>query len=379
MLSICDVPRTALNVILWRLAVFSVARTVEKTFVNRSSRMHSGKRRIGALLCAASIVALAALPSQPAAAQAAPAFVMKMGTASINDQQHEWLKMYKAAVEHDSGGRIRIDIYPSAQLGSIPREIEDTQFGAIQGWVGPPEFLTGIDQRFEVLGIPGVFHNDAQMTKTLQDPQFATTFMNLAADKGIVGISLFLNGRQALVTRKAADHLADARGLKLRVTAGPVLENMTHSLGATPVPMSLDQVLPALQQGAIDGAITTLAVTTPQKYYTVAPYAMPIPSFVGDITVISKTWLTSLPLDLQKIVVEDGLRVGRAIVPFTTTYLKLQETTWTNNGGHIGRWSPPEEKQLETSFAGIGRDVTSTNPALSALYALLVSTAGKYR
>jgi TRAP-type C4-dicarboxylate transport system substrate-binding protein len=279
---------------------------------------------------------------------------MKLGTASLNDQQHEWMKMYKEALERDSGHRIRVDIYPSAQLGSIPREIEDTQFGAIQGWVGPPEFLTGIDQRFEVLGIPSVFANDEQVNKTLVDPQFATPFMALASDKGLVGISLF-------------------------VTAGPVLEGVTRMLGATPVPMSLDQVLPALQQGAIDGIISSVAVTTPLKYYTVAPYVKPMPGYTVDITVISKSWLASLPPDLQKIVLDDGLKIGRAIVPFTTSYLARQAGVWTSGGGHIDRFPPAEEKAFTASVASIGHDVTSTNPDLAAMYATLLTTAAKYK
>src|ERR1700679_2813340 len=101
MLSICDVSRAASGVILLHLA------SLEKHRLNRLSRMRRGKRLLQALQCAASICALIPLGSLPAAAQPAPAFIMKMGTASINDQQHEWLKLYKAAVEHDSGGRIR--------------------------------------------------------------------------------------------------------------------------------------------------------------------------------------------------------------------------------------------------------------------------------
>src|SRR6516225_10330894 len=68
-------------------------------------------------------------------------FVMKLGTATINESQHEWCKKFVAMVESDSGGRIKGEIYPASQLGAIPRQIEGVQFGAIQGYVGPPEFL----------------------------------------------------------------------------------------------------------------------------------------------------------------------------------------------------------------------------------------------
>ena len=56
-------------------------------------------------------------------------YVMKLSTATLNDTQQEWLQRFAAAVEKDSGGRIKGEIYPASQLGSIPRQIEGTQFG----------------------------------------------------------------------------------------------------------------------------------------------------------------------------------------------------------------------------------------------------------
>ena len=46
-------------------------------------------------------------------------YVMKLGTATINEAQHEWCKRFVAMVEKDSGGRIKGEIYPASQLGPI--------------------------------------------------------------------------------------------------------------------------------------------------------------------------------------------------------------------------------------------------------------------
>src|SRR5436305_694675 len=69
------------------------------------------------------------------------AIVMKLSTATLNDTQHEWMKRFAVAIEKNSNGRIRAEIYPASQLGSIPRQIEGTQLGSLQAWIGPPEFL----------------------------------------------------------------------------------------------------------------------------------------------------------------------------------------------------------------------------------------------
>ena len=97
----------------------------------------------------------AVLMQAPAAAQD-KTFVMKLSTATINDTQHEFWKRFVALIEKDSGGKIKGEIYPASQLGSIPRQIEGVQFGSIQGWMGPPEFLVGVDERFEAMSSPEI-------------------------------------------------------------------------------------------------------------------------------------------------------------------------------------------------------------------------------
>ena len=77
-------------------------------------------------------------------------YVMKIALATLDDALHQYAKNYAAAVEKDSGGRIKAEIYPASQLGSIERQAQAVQFGAIQCQIVAPEFLVGIDERFEV-------------------------------------------------------------------------------------------------------------------------------------------------------------------------------------------------------------------------------------
>src|SRR5271169_2956896 len=81
-------------------------------------------------------------------------YTMKITLATINDQIHAFAKNFAAALEKNSGGRIKPELYPASQLGPIPRQAEGVQFGAIQCQLVPPEFLVGIDERFEVMAAP---------------------------------------------------------------------------------------------------------------------------------------------------------------------------------------------------------------------------------
>ena len=89
---------------------------------------------------AAGIMILAAVLSPGGALAQDKTYTMKITIATINDQIHAFAKNFAAALEKNSGGRIKPEIYPASQLGPIPRQAEGVQFGAIQCQVVPPEF-----------------------------------------------------------------------------------------------------------------------------------------------------------------------------------------------------------------------------------------------
>ncbi|MFZ0721787.1 MAG: hypothetical protein WAM99_13075, partial [Xanthobacteraceae bacterium] len=106
-------------------------------------------------VAAAGVLAALALPFSAAQAQD-KVYEMKISTPTIHDVPDTFGANFLAAVEKDSGGRIKGQVYPASQLGSIPRQIEGTQFNAIQCAVMPPEYLVGVDERFEVMAAPGL-------------------------------------------------------------------------------------------------------------------------------------------------------------------------------------------------------------------------------
>src|ERR1700691_1877272 len=272
----------------------------------------------------------------PAGAQGAPPITMKLSTATINDTQHEWMKQFAAAVEKDSGGRIKAELYPASQLGAIPRQIEGTQFASIQGWVGPPEFLVGVDERYEALSAPGLFSSRQQYEKTIQDPAVTDLMLGLGANKGLIGAGIFPIGPSSIITKKQVQRLADFAGLKIRVLASPFQLELIKRMGGSPVAMTLADVLPALQQGAIDGSLTTITQYTTLHYIDAAKYVVETGQpYVSSIAVLSKKWVEGLPPDLQKIVRDDATKVSTDIVPFVNEFFDAQSKVWTDSGGEF--------------------------------------------
>jgi TRAP-type C4-dicarboxylate transport system substrate-binding protein len=336
-----------------------------------------GMRGVSTGVVGAAVLMLAALTA-PAGAQGAPPITMKLSTATLNDTQHEWMKQFAAAVEKDSGGRIKAELYPASQLGAIPRQIEGTQFASIQGWVGPPEFLVGVDERYEALSAPGLFSSRKQYEKTIQDPAIRDLMLGLGANKGLIGAGIFPIGPSSIITKKQVQRLADFAGLKIRVLASPFQLELIKRMGGSPVAMTLADVLPAIQQGALDGSLTTMTQYTTLHYIDAAKFVTETDQpYVTSIAVLSKKWVEGLPPDLQKIIRDDGAKVSTDIIPFVDTFFDEQRKVWIASGGSAIRLPAEDQAALLAKVSSIADDLSSSKPALSEAVKAISAVAAK--
>ena len=315
----------------------------------------------------------------PVVAQGNP-IVMKLSTATINDTQHEWMKRFAAAVEKDSGGRIKGEVYPASQLGTIPRQIEGVQFGSIQAWIGPPEFLVGVDERYEALSAPGLFASRAQYQHTIEDPAVLDLILGLGGNKGLIGGGIFPIGPSSIDTRKPVQRLADYSGLKIRVLASPFQLELIKRIGGSPVAMTLGDVLPAPQQGAIDGTLTTMTQYTTLHYVDAAKYVVATGQpYVSTIAVLSKKWVDGLPPDLQKIVRDDAAQASKDIVPFVHEFFDAQSKIWLDQGGSIVNLPPDDQAEMISKISSIANDLSASKPELNAAVKTVFAAAAKYK
>ena len=306
--------------------------------------------------------------------------VMKFTFPTINDQVHQFAKNYAAAVEKDSGGRIKAELYPASQLGSIPRQIEGVQFGAIQCAIIPPEFFVGIDERFQLLAAPGLITSFAHGQRVAGDAAVQKIMLSLGAKKGLHGAGLFYALPSSVIAKSAIRHLADFKGKKIRIFASDFQTQAFERLGATPVAMSLSDVLPAIQQGAIDGAVSGLTVYTTMHYQDAAKYVTDTGQpAIFLIVELSAKWRASLPKDLQQIVDRDAAKQAVAINPYDAQFYKDQRKIWVERGGEFISLPPDEQSAMMEDMGNVGEVVTKDKPALRDAFMAIVAAAKRLR
>lgn len=331
------------------------------------------KTRIGAALAALALT-LAALPAQ------AQTYTMKMASATINDVQHEWLKRFEAEIKPKVGDRLKVEIYPASQLGAIPRMVEGVVLGSIESFVTPTSFLVGTEPRFQVFDAIGVFNSPEHLGRVLADPEMRKRALAMGESKGIKGIGIFYNSPVVVVSKRPIEKLADFKGQKIRVFATPLQIEPMKALGATPVPMALNEVLPALQSGNIDGLLAGIPVLTAMKFFDAAKTVTEIhPGIVVSTIVVNRKWFDSLPADLQRAIDEAGAAVDKGSFQVATGIIDRANKGWVDNGGRLIRLPPGEQAKMMADLKALGSNLLSANPAVKAEYEELLKVADRVK
>ncbi len=338
-------------------------------------KTHLPGRLRGAAVALAAVLACFA-PLGPALAAAV---VMKFGTATMNEGQHQFLKFYKEEVEKASAGRIEVQIYPNSQLGPIPREIEGVQLGTIQGYIGPVDFFVGVDPRFGVFSAPMVFRDEANAAATIADPAVRKAMFALVAPKRMVGIATLGLGASDYGAKKPILRLSDFAGKKLRINGTELERQKMAKLGATGIGMPLSEVVPALDQGTIDGTISGISVFVAFKMNDLLKtLTVTNDTFINSIAVVSKPWLDTLPPDLQKIVLEGGAAVAGKSQQWVFDFSKKLVGDWTALGGSVHTLPADDLAKMKTLLGPVADDVTKNQPAVHDMLEMVRAAAAKH-
>jgi len=321
-----------------------------------------------------------ALASLYAAAPAAAAdYVMKFGTATLNETQHQYIKFYKEALEAASGGRIEVQIYPNSQLGPIPREIEGVQLGSIQAYVGPVDFFVGVDPRYGVFSAPMLFRDDDHAAATIHDPALEKEMLDLAVSKRLIGVATFTLVSSNYGAKRPILGIADFQGKKLRINGTDLERERMRRLGASGIAMPLSEVTPALDQGTIDGTISGLSVFVAFKMTElVKVVTITNDTMIISIAMVSKPWLDKLPPDLQKLVVDTGHAIQAKTQEYEIQFSKQLENDWIAMGGKIQRFSADDIAKMKTLLSSVGDDATKGQPAVHDMFEQVGAVAAKH-
>lgn len=242
-----------------------------------------------------------------AGSAAAQQYTLKIG--HVLDPQHPIqlgaLKMAEVAAQL-SNGRIKMEIYPSSQLGSDREAIQNVQSGTIEGVIDATSKLVNFVPQYAALDLPYLVRTNPDAYRLLDGPVVAKLMGEPAAAAGFHVLNYWeVTFRNVYTTHKPVKSVGDLAGLKIRVIQSPSYITLFRALGASPTPMAFGELYTALQQGVVDGAENDLLTFSSTKQYEVAKL-MTITNhlmLVNAVILSEKVW-QSYPPDIRQIIVQ---------------------------------------------------------------------------
>jgi len=218
--------------------------------------------------------------------------------------QVKMLEPWAQNVEKASGGKVKIEIYPSMSLGGQPPQlINQVRDGIVDIVWTVNGYTAGLFPRSEVFELPFVHTNNPAATNLAMRAMFD---QYLKPDYAGVHV-LFLHvhaGQGIHMVDKLVRKPDDLKGLKMRIptrTGAWVIE----ALGASPVGMPVPDLPQALSKKVIDGAfipweiIPALKLQEMIKYEIEGPNKTRFGNTTFQVSMNEARW-NSLPPDVQK-------------------------------------------------------------------------------
>ncbi|NND15951.1 MAG: TRAP transporter substrate-binding protein, partial [Eudoraea sp.] len=191
-----------------------------------------------------------------------------------------------------SGGKLNIEIYPNAQLGSEREYLELLQIGALDIAKTSAAVVENFAPSIKILGIPYLFANDEHEREVLNGT-IGQKLLESTSRYYFRGLCFYDAGNRSFYSiDKPIREPADLEGMKIRVMNSNTAIQFVRTLGGSATPISWGELYTALQQGVVDGAENNPPSFYLSKHYEVCKYyTLDEHTAVPDILFISEhTW-----------------------------------------------------------------------------------------
>ncbi len=201
---------------------------------------------------------------------------------------HHAIVFMSQRLETISNGTMKLDIYPSGQLGSEREMMELLQIGSLAMTKVSSSPMEGFVPAMKVFNIPYVFRDSEHFWQVLNG-QIGKNLLLAGEAVKLRGLGYFDAGSRSFYsTHKPINVPDDLNGVKVRVQQSQTSIQMVRSLGGSATPISWGELYTALQQGVVDAAENNPPSFYSSKHYEVCKYfSLDEHTRVPDILIIS--------------------------------------------------------------------------------------------
>ena len=267
----------------------------------RPGRGPSRARALFGLAILATLLAASCRDSEPDPSSWTVRFSHVLSTGS---EFHLMAERFRDLMDERTGGRFRVVIYPSGQLGGERVAFEQIQAGAVQVAITGTPVLSSWVPETQVFDLPFLFETRDHGLRVMQGA-IGDWWRDLLLERTRVRSLGFLDYgfRHVYNRRGPVETPADLAGLKLRVLQNATYLAAYSALGVQATPMNYGEVYSALQQGVIDGGEANAIGFVSSRLHEVAKFYSFTSITYNPITLlVNEPFYRSLPPDVRELV-----------------------------------------------------------------------------
>jgi tripartite ATP-independent transporter DctP family solute receptor len=221
----------------------------------------------------AAVTAGSAALGLPLSALAQRAKVFRFGHMLPADTLYnKAIQMFADEAAKLSSGRVKVEIYPASQLGTIPEMLSATQVGSLTLTMAVPAWYSNFMKPLDAFTLPYIVSSPEKLKASL-DGTLGKEIARMGDGAGFHVLGYWLIGSRHIVNRvRAVNKPSDCQGLKLRVINSQVYIQTFRALGASTVALDPSELYVALQQGVVDGFEYPLPDLVSIKLYEVSKF-----------------------------------------------------------------------------------------------------------
>jgi tripartite ATP-independent transporter DctP family solute receptor len=247
----------------------------------------------------------------------APMHFTQYHNQTAESSLHKRLTEMWSAVRTETGGKVGADVFAlnNNVAGSDPTALKMLMSGEIQFFTLMGGVLGAAVPVAEIQQVPFAFRTAPQAHQAIDGPLGAYIVQEMAA-KGIHGfpVGAFDNGmRQMTPVAKPIVVPADLKGMRMRVPAGAMFDDMFRTLGCVPVTVNSIDIYAALKSGKVDAQENPLALLDGFKLYEVVKYVSMTNHMWSGFNQMAHlpTW-QKLPADVRQVIDRNVAKAVRA-------------------------------------------------------------------
>ncbi|MEY2684950.1 MAG: hypothetical protein RJA09_2094 [Pseudomonadota bacterium] len=249
-----------------------------------------------------------------AVAQVAGAQAIKLRMAHSGaeaETQHAAALEFAKQVKSRTNGQIEVQVYAASALGNDNTAIAGVRGGTIDLATSGTPYYTGMVGRMNVLDLPYMFTSAEHAYKVL-DGAIGRGLLDELEAHNLKGLGYWEVGFRSLTnSRRPVRTPDDIKGLKVRTTPNPAHLKAFQIFGATPTPMPLAEVFPALENKAIDGQENPVGIVRGNKFNEVQKYmSMTRHAYTAMPVVMNKAKFAALAPAQQQALIDAALAAG---------------------------------------------------------------------